>query len=151
MTMILNQNVYLTDWQALPIEGGIVLLYEHEKLFSLIRITDHNEVNTLLFNYELEFDQGDAWLVAQVLPAIKTGWDGDRWQGEHALLPIAFDKEQVPDALTLAALAFCHHSAKRTLIQGDAEQGFLYHIHFGGKCWFVSLTEELELDYIMQI
>lgn len=143
----------ITDWEMFKTDDGALLMCEQDETVTLIEIKQDNSVNLVIVDEEADpcFDEQDAWTIAKAVRALKDEWDENGWMGLHSLLPITFDKDDLPDLTALAALAYCWHLPKTTLIFGDAEHGYLHHVHFAGKCWTVSLTAELELDYILQI
>lgn len=153
MTQVFEKIIHLENWQPLEVGGGLVLLHQDEDRATLVEIDKDNKVTVLRVDDEPNpaFDADDARLIARVVRALKSA-DGDNyWNGSSPVLPVAFYEEDLPNPDALVALAYCWHSSKSTLIYADAEDGLLYHVHFDGGCWFVALTAELELDYIVRL
>jgi len=152
MKLFFEKIIHLEGWEALAVDESLVLLHQDEQQAKLIEITKDDEVNILFIDDEPDpaYDESHAWLIARVIQSMKKS-EADDWDGDSPLLPIAFDHEDVPCLRALAALAYCWHAVLPTLIYGDAESGYLHHVHFDGACWMISVTGELELDYILQI
>jgi hypothetical protein len=154
MNKALSNTFHLKGWMAIPVNSGIVLKYEGQGQVRLIEIASDNDVRTLRFDDEVDlfFCERDAWLIARVIVSMLESSDEDYWEGASPLLPIYFDGFSVENLQALAALVYCYHMPQNTICCGDKEQrGYLQHVHFDGKCWSISITEELELDFIQKI
>ncbi len=153
----MNQNssitIHLKDWMVISVEDGVVLKYESRDLVWLIEVTSDNDVHILHLDDEADsaFCERDARLIARVIFSIPESSDVDYWDGGSLLLPVSFDDLSIEDLSALAALVYCYHMPQSTRLCGDEEYGFLHHVHFDGKCWIVSIAEELELDFILDI
>jgi len=99
----------------------------------------------------ISFCERDAWLIARVIVAMMESNNDDYWEGDSPLLPVSFDGFSIENLRALAALVYCYHMPQSTMIYGDEEHGYLHHVHFNGKCWMVSITDELELDFILKV
>jgi hypothetical protein len=144
-----NNTIQLKDWMMLSVKGGIVLKYEGRGSVRLVEITRDNNLRTLSLEPEptLNFSERDAWLIARMIRSMLRDGGTDTWEGNSLLLPISFYGFHIVNLRALAALAYCYHTPQQTL-RGDDEEGYLHHVRFDGDCWIVSITNELELEFI---
>jgi hypothetical protein len=144
----------ITDWEMFKTDNGALLMCEQDETVTLIEIKEDNLVNLVIVDEAADplFDEQDAWTIVKAMQALKDEWYDTGWKGLHALLPIAFEQLDLPDdPAALAALVYCWHTPKDTLIFGEAGHRYLHHVHFAGKCWTISITQEMELDSITQL
>lgn len=152
MNKVLINTIHLKDWMAIPLNGGLVLKYEGQGQIRLIEIANNNDVYTLSLDDEVDiaFSEGDAWLIARVIVAMLESSNEDYWEGTSLLLPISFEDFDLANLRALAALVYCFHT-QESILGDDEDEGCLYHVHFDSDCWMISISEELELDFIQKI
>ncbi len=152
MNKVFINTIHLKDWMAIPLNAGLVLKYEGQGQMRLIEIANSTDVYTLSIDDEVDiaFSERDAWLIARIIVAMLESSDEDYWEGMSLLLPISFEDFDLANLRALAALVYCFHTQQAPL-GDDEEEGYLYHVHFDSHCWMISISNELELDFIQKI
>ena len=152
MNKALTNTIHLKDWIAIPLNGGLVLKYEGQGQLKLVEITSSNDVYTLCLDNEVDtaFSERDAWLIARVIHSMLESSGENFWEALSPLLPISFEDFDLANLRALAALVYCFH-IPQSILGNDDEEGYMYHVHFDSDCWMISITDELELDFIQKI